>query len=97
MKWLFPGYTIIHSYSIKVTRDAELYIEDEFSGDLMAKIKKSLSKRNIGPASRLVYDDAMPKEMLNYFLSLLEIQKTDLTPEGRYHNNFDFSIFRILD
>lgn len=93
LKWLFPGYTIIHSYSIKVTRDAELYIEDEFSGDLMAKIKKSLSKRNIGPASRLVYDDAMPKEMLNYFLSLLEIQKTDLTPEGRYHNNFDFFYF----
>lgn len=68
LKWLFPGYDIIHSYSIKLTRDAELYIEDEFSGDLLEKIKKGLLKRNIGPASRLVYDQAMPKEMLKFFL-----------------------------
>ncbi|MCC6814851.1 MAG: polyphosphate kinase 1 [Saprospiraceae bacterium] len=93
LKWLFPGYHVIHSYSIKITRDAELYIEDEFSGDLLDKIKKSLIKRHIGPASRLVYDEAMPKEMLHYFLRLLEIRKTDLTPEGRYHNNFDFFNF----
>lgn len=93
LKWLFPGFHVINSYSIKITRDAELYIEDEFSGDLMDKIKKSLIKRNIGPASRMAYDDAMPKEMLDYFLQLLEIQKGDLTPEGRYHNNFDFIHF----
>jgi polyphosphate kinase len=93
LKWLFPGFDVIHSYSIKITRDAELYIEDEFSGDLMEKIKKSLIKRNIGPASRLVYDDSMPKDMLEYFLKLLDIQHGDLTPEGRYHNNFDFIHF----
>lgn len=93
LSFLFPGYFVIDSYSIKLTRDAELYIEDEFSGDLLEKIKKSLVKRNVGPASRLVYDDAMPKEMLEYFLDLLEIKKMDLTPEGRYHNNFDFFNF----
>jgi len=93
LKWLFPGFHIIHSYSIKITRDAELYIEDEYSGDLLEKIKRGLVKRNIGPASRLVYDQAMPKAMLHYFLQLLEIHKTDLTPEGRYHNNFDFFNF----
>ncbi|MBK8955450.1 MAG: polyphosphate kinase 1 [Saprospiraceae bacterium] len=93
LKWLFPGFDIIDSYSIKLTRDAELYIEDEFSGDLLEKIKKSLIKRNIGPASRLVYDNSMPKEMLAFLLRLLEIDKDDLTPEGRYHNNFDFLNF----
>lgn len=93
LKWLFPGFHVIHSYSIKITRDAELYIEDEFSGDLLDKIKKSLIKRNIGPASRLVYDDSMPTEMLDYFLKLLDIHHGDLTPEGRYHNNFDFFHF----
>jgi polyphosphate kinase len=93
LKWLFPGFDVINSYSIKITRDAELYIEDEFSGDLMEKIKKSLIKRNIGPAARMVYDESTPKEMLDYFLKLLEIQRGDLTPEGRYHNNFDFIHF----
>jgi polyphosphate kinase len=90
ISWL---YHINNSYSIKLTRDAELYIDDEYTGDLLDKIKKSLLKRNIGPASRLVYDDNMPKNMLDYFLSLLEIQKKDVTPEGRYHNNFDFFHF----
>lgn len=93
LHWLFPGYHIQNSYSIKLTRDAELYIDDEYTGDLLEKIKKSLIKRNIGPASRLVYDLNMSKEMLSYFLDLLEIQKMDLTPEGRYHNNFDFFNF----
>ncbi|HEX5625508.1 MAG TPA: polyphosphate kinase 1 [Saprospiraceae bacterium] len=93
IKWLFPGFEVINSYSVKVTRDAELYIEDEFSGDLLDKIKKSLIKRNIGPASRLAYDDSMPREMLDYLLALLDIHRGDLTPEGRYHNNFDFFHF----
>src|SRR5699024_679559 len=52
---LFSGYNIEGTYSIKLTRDAELYIDDEFSGDLIKKIKISLNQRNIGPASRLVY------------------------------------------
>lgn len=93
VKWLFPGYTIINSYSIKLTRDAELYIDDEYSGDLIQKIKRSLSKRNVGPASRLVYDREIPPKMLNYLMSVLELTKEDVIPEGRYHNNSDFFKF----
>ncbi len=90
---LFPGYDIISYYSIKLTRDAELYIEDEYSGDLLEKIRASLSKRNVGPASRLVYDRRMPKEFLKYLQRIFELDDTDLLPEGRYHNNFDFFQF----
>jgi len=42
---IFPGFKVMDSYSIKLTRDAELYIDDEYSGDLVQKIKKSLKKR----------------------------------------------------
>ncbi|HQW57252.1 MAG TPA: polyphosphate kinase 1, partial [Saprospiraceae bacterium] len=45
VSWLFPGYDIIDTYSIKLTRDAELYIDDEYSGDLAEKIQQSLIKR----------------------------------------------------
>ncbi|GAA5220369.1 polyphosphate kinase 1 [Membranihabitans marinus] len=93
ISWLFPGYDIIDTYSIKLTRDAELYIDDEFSGDLVQKIKDSLTKRNIGPASRLVYDREMPKRLVKYLQSVLEIEDLDLIPEGRYHNNFDYFKF----
>ncbi len=97
ISWLFPGYDIQDTYSIKLTRDAELYIDDEFSGDLIKKIKKSLNQRNIGPASRLVYDREMPEKLLDYLQDVMHIEELDLIPEGRYHNNFDFFNFPEFD
>lgn len=91
--WLFPGFEIKDTYSIKLTRDAELYIDDEYSGDLTEKIRQSLIKRNIGPASRLVYDNSIPTYLLNYLKEVFELQKVDLFPEGRYHNKSDFFNF----
>jgi polyphosphate kinase len=91
--WLFPGYQIIDTYSIKLTRDGELYIDDEYQGDLVKKIKSSLAKRDVGPASRLVYDKTIPGSFLHYLMSVLGVEKLGLFPEGRYHNNFDFFNF----
>ncbi|HNG91062.1 MAG TPA: polyphosphate kinase 1, partial [Saprospiraceae bacterium] len=91
--WLFPGYDILDTYSIKLTRDAELYIDDEYSGNLVTKIKNSLQKRQVGPASRFVYDRAMPEHLLAYLQDTFELRKNDMLPEGRYHNNFDFFKF----
>lgn len=90
---LFPGYDIQDTYSIKLTRDAELYIDDEYSGDLVQKIKSSLSKRQVGPPSRFVYDREMPEHLLMYLKDTFELGKNDMLPEGRYHNNFDFFKF----
>lgn len=90
---LFPGFEIEDSYSIKLTRDAELYIDDEYSGNLLQKIKTSLEKRNVGPASRLVYDEKMPQRMLDHLVEVLDLVDSDLIPESRYHNNFDFFKF----
>lgn len=87
---LFPGYDIKGSYSIKLTRDAELHIEDEYSGDLVAKIKKNLQKRKINPASRMVYDKSMPTVMLKYLKDMFNLEDFDLLQEGKYHNNSDF-------
>lgn len=93
VSWLFPGYEIQDTYSIKLTRDAELYIEDEYSGDLVQKIKSSLQKRQVGPASRFVYDREMPDHLLEYLQDTFDLGKNDILPEGRYHNNFDFFKF----
>lgn len=90
---MFPGYEIEDTYSIKLTRDAELYIDDEFQGDLVSKIKKSLIKRHVGPASRFVYDREMPDHMLEFLMESFELEKIDTLREGRYHNNFDFFKF----
>ena len=93
VSWLFPGYEIMDTYSIKLTRDADLYIDDEFTGNLIQKVKTSLQKRNVGPASRFVFDRYIPKEFLSFLSDTFDLEKTDMLPEGRYHNNFDFFKF----
>ena len=90
---MFPGYDITDTFSIKLTRDAELYIDDEFSGDLISKIKNSLNKRHVGPASRFVYDRTMPEELLEFLMETFKLEKYDVLEEGRYHNNFSFFSF----
>ncbi len=90
---LFPGYDIQDAYSIKLTRDGDLNIDDEYSGDLVQKIKSSLQKRQVGPASRFVYDREMPSHLLEYLQDTFDLRKNDMLPEGRYHNNFDFFKF----
>jgi len=87
--WMFPGYNLVDTFSIKLTRDAELYIDDEHSGDLVQKIRDTLVKRAVGPASRFVYDKEMPEEFLDYLKETFQLDKYDILPEGRYHNNFD--------
>lgn len=93
LKYLFPGFEVLGSYSMKITRDAELYIDDEYKGNLLEKIKKSLIKRNIGPASRFVYDRSMPIHLLDYFVNLFGIEPEDMIQEGKMHNNFDWFKF----
>lgn len=93
VSWMFPGYDIEDTYSIKLTRDAELYIDDEFSGDLLAKIRASLNRRHVGPASRFVYDRTMPDHLRKYLEDTFELDRYDILAEGRYHNNFDFFKF----
>jgi len=90
---IFPSHKIDSCYSIKLTRDAELYIDDEFTGNLLAKIKKGLTKRKTGVPSRFLYDNKMPKSFLKFLRETLNLKKDDLIEGGRYHNFNDFFSF----
>jgi len=90
---IFYGYVIHESYSVKLTRDAELYIEDEFSGNLLDKLKKSLSKRSTGAPSRFLYDRSMPHSFLKFLKEALLLTDEDLYPGAKYHNFSDFFTF----
>lgn len=90
IKNIFEGYNIEEVCSIKLTRDAELYIDDEFSGNLLDKIKKNLGKRITGLPSRFLYDSKMSKSMLNFLSESLNIDIEDLVKGAKYHNFQDF-------
>ena len=80
-------------YAIKISRDAELYIEDEFSGNLMEKIKESLPMRETGQATRVLIDKRMPENFQNILKKALDISNVDIVLGGTYHNFKDFFNF----
>lgn len=80
-------------YAIKISRDAELYIEDEFSGNLMEKIKESLPKRESGQATRILIDGRMPEAFQSTLKIALDVTNADIMLGGRYHNFRDFFMF----
>jgi len=93
---VFPGYQIIQAYSVKLTRDAELYIDDEFTGNLLEKIKKSLTKRQNGFPCRFLYDSKIPKSFLQILKTTFGLSNEDLIPGAKYHNFNDFFTFPNL-
>ena len=90
---LFPDENVTGIYSIKLSRDAELYIEDEFDGILAEKIYASLAQRTDGQPTRLLYDAGMPDDIQRRLRKLLKLGKIDMMPGGRYHNFSDFFSF----
>jgi polyphosphate kinase len=94
---ILPGYVIESCYSIKLTRDAGIYIDDEFTGNLLAKIKKGLSKRKTGVPSRFLYDEEMPAQFTRFLKESLKLNRDDLIAGGRYHNYNDFFSFPNFD
>ena len=97
IKEIFPEYELVESYSIKLTRDAELYLEDEFSGSLLKKIKKGIHARSKGAPTRLLYDSSMPDDFLKHLRKVFDITPLDLLPGGRYHKLSDLHNFPVLD
>jgi len=88
---IFPGYIIDSCYSIKISRDADIYIDDEKDGNLIEKIRKKLKKRKIGALSRFMYDSSMPADFLTFICNAFNIEKDDLVMGGRYNNLQDLS------
>ena len=86
---VFPGYNVEGCYSIKISRDADIYIDDNNAGDsrdFVNEIKVKVGKRKIGALSRFMYDLAMPEDMLEYVCEVLGIEGDDLIVGGRYMN-----------
>jgi polyphosphate kinase len=80
----------LNYYELKLSRDAELYIEDEFSGDLMQKIKDALPNRETGQATRILIDSKMPELLKKIIKEALDVSNADIIIGGAHHNFKDF-------
>ncbi|TNE78764.1 MAG: polyphosphate kinase 1 [Bacteroidetes bacterium] len=89
----FFDYDHFEAYTIKVTRDAELDIDNDMSESLVAKLSKSLKERPKGVPVRFIYDEDMPQDMLDFIVKKSGYSKEGIIPGGRYHNFKDFFEF----
>ena len=91
------NYDTFEAYTIKITRDAELDIDNDISKSLLEKIQKGVSARKKGQPVRFVYDKDLPKSFLKYLLDKMDLDENDNINEGeRYHNFKDFMAFPNL-
>lgn len=90
---IFPAYSVEGAFEIKLSRDAELHLEDEFSEDLIEGIKKGLKRRDVGVPCRLLYDHRAPHTLVRFLQERLGLEDEDLMPGARYHNFSDFLHF----
>lgn len=84
----------IVAHSFKITRDAELDVDDDISKSYLEKMKDSVEMRKEGETVRFVYDSAMPIDQLQYLMKALDLQPGEnIIPGGTYHNFKDFMSF----
>jgi polyphosphate kinase len=69
-----------------LTRDAEMSLEDEFTGDIGEKIEKQLEKREAGVATRLLFDKSMPPEVKDFVKQYFGLRRQEMVEGGTYHN-----------
>lgn len=87
-------YKTIEAYAIKLTRDAEIDIDEDIDESVIEKLSKGINKRKKAEPVRFIHDGKIPEELLDFLLKQLGIKKKqDIISSGRYHNFKDFIKF----
>lgn len=87
-------YKKIEAFTIKITKDAELDLDNDVLQNDVEKIAASVKKRKKGKTVRFIFDKEMPKEMLSFILETSKTSKDGrIVAAGRYHNFKDFIDF----
>ncbi len=94
---IFPGKKVKSTYNIKITRDAELNLTDDYDEDIAAKIEKQLQKRDFGLATRFLYQPGIPQKHWKEIFEKFNLLKSNLVQGGVHHGLKDLSSFPVKD
>src|SRR5271165_6256354 len=75
---LFPGMNVRASYLFRVTRDADLDIQEDEADDLLRAIESELRRRRFGEPVRLEVEAGMPAHLCEMLLEALSLADVDL-------------------
>ena len=75
---LFPGMKVSGCYQFRVTRNSDLFVDEEEIDDLLSALKGELPSRNFGQCVRLEVADKCTPEIFNYLLEKFALAENDL-------------------
>ncbi len=88
---LFPGMKVKGCYQFRVTRNADITVQEEEANDLMQAIEGKLTTRRFARAVRLEVQDDCPQEMIDFLLQKFELHSTDV-----YQVNGPVNLHRLM-
>jgi len=88
---LFPGMNASGCYQFRVTRNADLFVDDEEVDDLLRALEGELPSRRFSDAVRLEVADNCPSEMTGFLL-----RQFNLTSEDLFQVNGPVNLIRLL-
>jgi polyphosphate kinase len=71
---LFPGMRVIEHHAFRVTRNADVEIDDDGADDLLEALEETLRKHRFSPAVRLEVEEDMPDRILQLLIRELQVQ-----------------------
>ncbi|SMO83275.1 polyphosphate kinase [Geodermatophilus aquaeductus] len=75
---LFPGLDVLDHHLFRVTRNADLEVEEDRDEDLLQALERELARRRFGPAVRLEVTETMDPQILDVLVSELEMSPQDV-------------------
>lgn len=75
---LFMGYDLLEAHAFRITRDADLYIDEEDAKDLVVEVERQLKKRQKGEAVRVEFERGTSRFMQRFITQSLNLVKNDL-------------------
>jgi polyphosphate kinase len=95
---IFIGFQVQSCFSFKLTRDAELYLDEEnYKKDILKELEKKLEKRDHGVPTRFLYEEGMPTSVRKFLASSMGLKYEQLYVGGRYHNLSDLAKLPVKD
>jgi polyphosphate kinase len=75
---LFPGMDVVDAHVFRVTRNADLEVEEDEAEDLLQALERELARRRFGPAVRLEVQDNIDADLLDLLIRELEVDARDV-------------------
>lgn len=92
---VLPGIQVEGSYSFKITRDAELNLDDDYEEDMADKIERQIAKRDEGLATRFLHEPDLPAAARQIVLQKFTLSESVMVEGGQYHNLKDLATLPV--